>query len=40
MEDEEKRAEQFLEGYSGTPDEKWSGLARVLLASNEFLYLD
>ena len=30
----------FLERYPGSSDEKWSAFARVLLASNEFLYLD
>jgi hypothetical protein len=29
-----------LETYPGTPEEKWAGWVRVLLASNEFLYLD
>ena len=33
-------AERFLGNYPGTPSEKWSAFARVLMASNEFLYLD
>ena len=30
---------RFLEDYPGDPAEKWSALSRVLLASNEFLFL-
>jgi hypothetical protein len=33
-------AARFLEVYPGSAEEKWSGLARVLLSSNEFLYVD
>lgn len=30
----------FLEQYPGSDDEKWAAWSRVLIASNEFLYLD
>lgn len=33
-------ARQFLATYEGSEQEKWQALCRVLLASNEFLYLD
>jgi hypothetical protein len=31
---------EFLSGYPGDDMEKWSALARVLLASNEYLFVD
>ena len=31
---------RFLESYPGSEDEKWAAYARVLMASNEFIYLD
>ena len=34
------RALRFLADYPGTPTERWSALARVLMAGNEFLHLD
>ncbi len=34
------RAGKLLVAYPGEPAERWGALARVLLASNEFLYLD
>ena len=34
------RARQLLAAYPGETVERWGALARVLLASNEFLYLD
>jgi hypothetical protein len=34
------RAGRLLAAYPGEPVEKWGALARVLMASNEFLYLD
>jgi len=34
------RARQLLAAYPGETGERWSALVRVLLASNEFLYLD
>jgi hypothetical protein len=33
-------AETFLSQYPGSAAEKWSGYARVLLAANEFLFVD
>ena len=33
-------ATQFLDQYAGDVQEKWAAYARVLLAANEFLYLD
>jgi hypothetical protein len=50
-EDEQARARAFLARYeqslaaegipaAGRPEHAWAGLARVLLASNEFLYVD
>jgi hypothetical protein len=33
-------AHRFLSTYPGETDAKWAAYARVLLASNEFLYLD
>ena len=35
-----QRTQRFLGSYPGEPAEKWSALARVLLASNEFLYVE
>ena len=35
-----ERAQRLLTGYPGDPAERFAALARVLLASNEFLYLD
>ena len=37
---EDERAEKLLAAYPGSPAEQWGALARVLMASNEFLYLD
>ncbi len=37
---EHERATNFVNQYPGSSEEKWSAYARVLLASNEFLYLD
>ena len=34
------RAGRLLAVYPGEPAERWGALARVLMASNEFLYLD
>jgi hypothetical protein len=34
------KAEVYLSAYQASPEEKWSGFARVLLASNEFLHVD
>ncbi len=31
---------RFLGSYPGSEDEKWAAYARVLMASNEFIYLD
>jgi hypothetical protein len=33
-------ASRFLEAYPGSEEEKWAAYARVLMASNEFIYLD
>ena len=33
-------ASDFLASYPGTLNEKWSAWVRVILASNEFLYVD
>ena len=38
--DERKRLLSFVDNYPGTSTDKWSALARVLLASNEFLYVE
>ncbi len=37
---EADRARHFIDAYPAPVAEKWAGLARVLLASNEFLYID
>ncbi|MCU0871305.1 MAG: PSD1 and planctomycete cytochrome C domain-containing protein [Pirellulaceae bacterium] len=37
---ERERTQRFLGSYPGELAEKWSALARVLLASNEFLYVE
>ena len=37
---EVERAQKLLAAYPGEPGEGWGALARVLMASNEFLYLD
>ena len=37
---EVERARKLLAAYPGEPGEGWGALARVLMASNEFLYLD
>jgi len=37
---ERERLARFLERYPGELADKWSALARVLLASNEFLYVE
>jgi hypothetical protein len=34
------QAESFISQYPGSVEEKWSGYARVLLAANEFMFLD
>jgi hypothetical protein len=34
------QAREFSESYPAEPREKWAAYARVLMASNEFLYLD
>jgi len=38
--DERARVDRFLADYPGEPGERWAALARVLLASNEFLHVD
>ena len=38
--DEQKHVSAFLTKYPGNEEEKWAAYTRVLLASNEFLYLD
>ncbi|MFT5326312.1 MAG: hypothetical protein ACI8P0_004187 [Planctomycetaceae bacterium] len=35
-----EQAEAFIEQYPGSSEEKWAGYARVLLAANEFLFVD
>ena len=37
---ETDRCSRFLENYPGSEAQRWSALARVLLASSEFLYVD
>ena len=37
---ERERVRRFLEDYPGDAAEKWSALSRVLLASNEFLFVE
>ncbi len=37
---EQQRAAKFLNNYPGDAKEKWSALSRVLLASNEFLFVE
>ncbi len=37
---ERERMRRFQSSYPGEPLEKWSAFARVLLASNEFLYVE
>ncbi|MDE2508954.1 MAG: PSD1 domain-containing protein [Planctomycetota bacterium] len=37
---EREQTARFLLAYPAPPAERWSALARVLLASNEFLYID
>ncbi|MCP4511078.1 MAG: DUF1553 domain-containing protein [Fuerstiella sp.] len=37
---ESETGKQFLEQYPGSLQEKWAAYARVLLATNEFLFLD
>lgn len=39
-ESESQRALTFIESYPASEAEKWSAFSRVLLASNEFLYVD
>ena len=39
-ENEVSQANAFLENYPGSEEEKWAAYARVLLASNEFLFVD
>ena len=38
--DEHARLTKFLATYPGSDEEQWTAYARVLLAANEFLYLD
>lgn len=38
--DERQVADQFLRNFAGTDAEKWDAWARILMASNEFLFLD
>lgn len=38
--DDVERARNFLDSYPGSPGERWGALARVLMAGNEFLYVD
>jgi hypothetical protein len=35
-----EQAEAFIDQYPGSSEEKWAGYARVLLAANEFLFVD
>ena len=35
-----RNAKQFIASYPGETQDKWAAYARVLLASNEFLYVD
>jgi hypothetical protein len=37
---EADRCRRFLQNYPGSEIQKWSALARVLLAGSEFMYLD
>jgi hypothetical protein len=37
---EYEQGTSFVNEYPGSLEEKWSAYARVLLAANEFLYLD
>lgn len=37
---ERNRVSAFLGSYTGSPEDKWSALGRVLLASNEFLHVE
>jgi hypothetical protein len=37
---ERERVRRFLENYPGEPEERWSALSRILLASNEFLFVE
>lgn len=37
---ERAQVESFLASYPGNSEDQWSAFARVLLASNEFLYVD
>lgn len=37
---ERDRLQKFLAAYPGEPADKWSALARILLASNEFLFVE
>jgi hypothetical protein len=37
---EQERVSRFLTSYPGDVADKWSALARILLASNEFLYVE
>ena len=39
-EEEQQLAQQFVDTYPGTAQEKWAAWARILMASNEFLYVD
>jgi len=37
---EQERAAKFLRSYPGETNDTWSAIARILLASNEFLHVD
>jgi hypothetical protein len=37
---ERDQAKSFISQYPGSVEEKWTGYARVLLAANEFMFLD
>ena len=39
-EDESEIASQFLARYPGSPKDKWAAYGRVLMSSNEFMYID
>jgi hypothetical protein len=40
LDGEIERCRKFLSNYPGVAEEKWSALARVFLANNEFLHVD
>jgi hypothetical protein len=37
---EQGQAQSFISQYPGSMQEKWTGYVRVLLAANEFMFLD